>query len=197
MKALVLFFMLLPVAAFAANDERSKVECIDELQKFEFVEAPNEVVPDSFWQLVSFQHNGGFYEWDGKKIVQKIFETDAQFQSKNRDEKIWSRDRLKYNETGKNPKTRVATEDMLKVMDSLISQTLSNFHKRFRLNKKYTQMSVARIVDLCGNVDGAKVRVRNTWISAREYKALFHRFRPEYFAPSRALTPVAPTRAAR
>lgn len=197
MKALAFILFLFPVAALAANDERSKVECIDELYKFEFNEAPNEIVPDSFWQIVSFQHDGGFYEWDGKKIVQKIFETDAQFQSKNRDEKIWSRERLKYNETGKNPKTRVATEDMLKVMDSLISQTMTNFHKRFRLNKKYTQFSVSRIVDVCGDVDGAKVRVRNTWISGREYKALFHRFRPEYFAAPRSVAPTVKTPAVR
>lgn len=182
MRLYILIFILSPFLAQAATDEKTKVACLDELAGYEFART-GEILPDSHWDSVILDVRGPvFYEWNGKKIYKHTISTDARgFTDTSTRVTIWTRVRAKYNPSGRVRKSAVSSEELNWVMYRLISQTMSELHARMNWSKDYRAFSIARIVDTCGEVTEARVRLRRKSYPASIYRKAVRKVFPELF----------------
>lgn len=186
MRFTVLFFILFPLFAKAATDEQTKVTCLDELGRYEFTRS-GEILPDSHWDSVVLRvSNTVFYEWNGEKIRKNTISTDPRgFTSTSTRTTIWTRVRAKYNSSGLVRASKVTPDELSWVLTNLISQSMSELHARMDWSKSYRGFSIARIVDTCGEVPEARVKMRRHIHSARVYRMAVHQVLPQLFLPAK------------
>lgn len=183
MRLSILIFILCPFLAQAATDEKTKVACLDELAQYEF-NRTGEILPDSHWDSVILDVSGPtYYEWNGEKIRKHTIGTDPRgFTSTSTRVTIWTRVRAKYNQSGLVRKSNVSPAELSWVMNKLISQTMSELHARMNWSKDYRGFSFARIVETCGEVSEARVKLRRGTYPASIYRRAVKQVLPHLFA---------------